>query len=126
MRMNTKTVLAAALLMSCGAYAEPIANWQVLSGSISSTPTGLNTDSPVFGDGSANDFNSVGIGSLLGANGAPQTVSLDKVGDTLTASLDVTLIGGSEALFDAPDRQAGDIPAMHLIMKDGVIYKNTL
>jgi len=39
---------------------------------------------------------------------------------------DITLIGGSEALFEAPDRKAGDIPAMDLIMKDGVIYKNTL
>jgi imidazolonepropionase-like amidohydrolase len=39
---------------------------------------------------------------------------------------DITLIGGSKELFDAPDRKAGDIPAMDLIMKDGVIYKNTL
>ncbi|MBO9453040.1 amidohydrolase family protein [Tropicibacter sp. R16_0] len=39
---------------------------------------------------------------------------------------DITLIGGSEALFEAPDRKPGDIPAMDLIMKDGVIYKNTL
>jgi imidazolonepropionase-like amidohydrolase len=39
---------------------------------------------------------------------------------------DITLIGGSEELFDAPDRKAGEIPAMQLIMKDGVIYKNTL
>lgn len=39
---------------------------------------------------------------------------------------DITLIGGSEELFDAPDRKPGDLPAMDLIMKDGVIYKNTL
>jgi len=39
---------------------------------------------------------------------------------------DITLIGGSEALFEAPDRKAGEIPAMDLIMKDGVIYKSTL
>lgn len=39
---------------------------------------------------------------------------------------DITLIGGSKELFDAPDRKPGDIPAMDLIMKDGVIYKNTL
>ncbi|AXI55117.1 amidohydrolase [Sulfitobacter sp. JL08] len=39
---------------------------------------------------------------------------------------DITLIGGSKELFDAPDRKPGDIPAMHLIMKDGVIFKNTL
>lgn len=39
---------------------------------------------------------------------------------------DITLIGGSKELFDAPDRKPGEIPAMDLIMKDGVIYKNTL
>ncbi|WP_406644287.1 amidohydrolase family protein [Aliisedimentitalea scapharcae] len=39
---------------------------------------------------------------------------------------DITLIGGSKELFDAPDRKPGEIPAMHLIMKDGAIYKNTL
>jgi imidazolonepropionase-like amidohydrolase len=39
---------------------------------------------------------------------------------------DITLIGGSQKNFDAPDRKAGEIPAMNLIMKDGVIYKNTI
>ena len=39
---------------------------------------------------------------------------------------DITLIGGSEELFAAPDRKPGDIPAMRLIMKGGVSYKNTL
>ena len=39
---------------------------------------------------------------------------------------DITLIGGSKELFDAPDRKPGEVPAMHLIMKDGVIYKNNL
>ncbi|CUK13974.1 dihydroorotase [Shimia thalassica] len=39
---------------------------------------------------------------------------------------DITLIGGSQELFDAPDRKPGEIEAMVLIMKDGVIYKNTL
>ncbi|SMP00746.1 amidohydrolase family protein [Shimia sagamensis] len=39
---------------------------------------------------------------------------------------DITLLGASAKMFDAPERTAGDIPAMDLIMKDGVIYKNTL
>ena len=39
---------------------------------------------------------------------------------------DISVIGGSKELFDAPDRKAGDIPSMQLIMKNGVIYKNTL
>ena len=39
---------------------------------------------------------------------------------------DITVIGGSKELFDAPDRKAGEISTIDLIMKDGVIYKNTL
>ena len=39
---------------------------------------------------------------------------------------DITVIGGNAKLFDAPDRMAGEIETMRLIMKDGVIYKNTL
>lgn len=39
---------------------------------------------------------------------------------------DITLIGGNPEGFKGPDRKAGEIPAMDLIMKDGVIYKNTL
>ena len=39
---------------------------------------------------------------------------------------DITVIGGNPKMFDAPDRTAGDIPTMRLIMKDGRIYKNTL
>jgi imidazolonepropionase-like amidohydrolase len=39
---------------------------------------------------------------------------------------DITLLGGTPDQFTAADRQAGDIPAMVLIMKDGKIYKNTL
>ena len=39
---------------------------------------------------------------------------------------DITLIGGHPEPFKRDDRVAGDIPSMKLIMKDGVIYKNTL
>ena len=38
---------------------------------------------------------------------------------------DITVIGGSEKLFDAPERVAGSISTMRLIMKDGKVYKNT-
>jgi len=37
---------------------------------------------------------------------------------------DITVIGGSEKWFDAPSRDG--IETMRIIMKDGVIYKNTL
>ena len=39
---------------------------------------------------------------------------------------DITVIGGNPKLFDAPDRKAGEIETMRLIMKDGQVYKNTL
>lgn len=39
---------------------------------------------------------------------------------------DISVIGGSEKLFDAPDRKAGEIKTMRLIMKGGRIYKNTI
>lgn len=39
---------------------------------------------------------------------------------------DITVIGGNSKLFEAPDRKAGDIDTMRLIMKNGEIFKNTL
>jgi len=39
---------------------------------------------------------------------------------------DITVIGGNPKLFDAPDRKAGSVKTVRLIMKDGKIYKNTL
>jgi imidazolonepropionase-like amidohydrolase len=39
---------------------------------------------------------------------------------------DITVLGGNPKNFDAPDRKAGEIETMRLIMKDGKIYKNTL
>ena len=39
---------------------------------------------------------------------------------------DITAIGGSAQLFEAQNRKAGEIATMRVIMKDGVIYKNTL
>ena len=39
---------------------------------------------------------------------------------------DITVLGASPDQYDAPDRKAGEIDTMDLIMKDGKIYKNTL
>lgn len=39
---------------------------------------------------------------------------------------DITVLGGSELMFEAPERKAGEIKTMRLIMKNGEIYKNTL
>ena len=39
---------------------------------------------------------------------------------------DITVLGGSKLMFDAPERKPGGIKTMRLIMKNGKIYKNTL
>jgi imidazolonepropionase-like amidohydrolase len=39
---------------------------------------------------------------------------------------DITVLGANPDQYGAPDRKAGDIGTMRLIMKDGKIYKNTL
>lgn len=39
---------------------------------------------------------------------------------------DITVLGASPDQYTAPDRRPGEIDTMDLIMKDGVIYKNTL
>ncbi len=39
---------------------------------------------------------------------------------------DITVLGASADQYGAPGRAAGEIETMRLIMKDGVIYKNTL
>jgi len=39
---------------------------------------------------------------------------------------DIALLGANSDQFNAPNREAGEIPGMVLIMKDGRIYKNTL
>ena len=39
---------------------------------------------------------------------------------------DISVLGASDDMFGAPDRDMGEIPTMRLIMKGGVIYKNTL
>ena len=39
---------------------------------------------------------------------------------------DITVLGANSDQYGASNRAAGEIPAMDLIMKDGVIYKNTL
>ena len=55
--------------------------------------------------------------------------ALEEQGDILLVDgnplEDITVIGGSEKWFDAPDRD-DTIESINLIMKDGKIYKNTL
>lgn len=76
--------------------AETIANWKVMftaASGLASSTSGLNTHSPVFGDGSANDMDGVGVAGRFGTLATPQSVTLE-VGQTLTVTASVTFTGG--------------------------------
>ena len=61
------------------------------------------------------------INARLSTDQVENQIALDKKANPLE---DITVIGGSEKWFDAPDRDG--IETMRIIMKDGKIYKNTL
>ena len=85
----------ALLIGAANCPAATVANWKVMAfqtGTASST-SGLNTDSPVFGDGTAGDMDGVGVAGLFGTTSSPQSVTLS-VSQTLTVSATVTLTGG--------------------------------
>jgi len=73
--------------------AAAIDSWVVAKNS-TTTNTGLNTDSPTFGDGTTDDADDIFVVGEFG-----ETVSL-AVGDTLTASYDITFTGGDSGLLD--------------------------
>jgi hypothetical protein len=76
--------------------AETIANWKVMftaASGLASSTSGLNTHSPVFGDGTAEDMDGVGVAGRFGTTTTPESVTL-AVGQTLTVSASVTLTGG--------------------------------
>lgn len=71
-----------------------IANWKEFNAG--STNSGMNTDSPTIGDGSANNADNAWIGGRFGTVASPESVTL-AVGETLTVSGSVVLTGGSTA-----------------------------
>lgn len=84
-------VVAAGSLFVGQAGASPIANWKQLVGSGSTS--GLNTDDPTFGDGTAGSAQGQFAGRF-GTVGSPASVSLG-IGDTLSVSGNVVLTGGN-------------------------------
>ena len=74
--------------------AATIANWQEVNAG--STNSGMNTDSPTIGDGSANDADNAFVGGQFGTVGSPESVTL-AIGETLTVSGSVVLTGGAAA-----------------------------
>ncbi|MBX2850645.1 MAG: PEP-CTERM sorting domain-containing protein [Phycisphaeraceae bacterium] len=93
MKLDTTTLFAAAagLVLATSVDAGTIANWKEFNAG--STNSGTSTDSPTFGDGSANNADNAWIGGRFGAVGSPESVTL-AVGETLTVSGSVVLTGG--------------------------------
>lgn len=93
--MKAKSTALALFASLATAHSATVANWKVmaaLAGTASST-SGLNTDSPVFGDGTAEDMDGVGLAGLFGTTTTPASVTL-AVGETLTVTATVTVTGG--------------------------------
>lgn len=93
MKIKTSPLFLLASAAIC--HGATVSNWQVMSalaGTASST-SGLNTNSPVFGDGTANDMDGVGLAGLFGTAATPASVTLG-IGGTLTVTARVTLTGG--------------------------------
>lgn len=74
----------------------PIANWKVVffaTTGLVEEVSGLDTDSPVFGDGTPNDMDGVAVAGFFGTPASPRPVTL-AVGQTLTVSAGITFAGG--------------------------------
>ncbi len=87
----TATIVA---LATCTVQATPIADWKVLF-TAGPTPvnSGLTTNSPQFGDGTAGQMDGIGVAGRFGTSISPESVTL-AVGETLTVTAGVTLTGG--------------------------------
>lgn len=70
-----------------------IANWKMLSGT--AVNSGLDTDSPIIGNGTTNNADNAWLAARLGTVTTPAAVTL-AVGETLTVSGSVVLTGGDD------------------------------
>jgi len=71
-----------------------VANWQEFNPGVATPITGAGTDSPIFGNGTANSAQSAWIGGRFGTTTTPESVTLS-VGQTLTVSGGLVLTGGT-------------------------------
>ena len=93
MRTKTnKTLLTATItgtaLFAGSVYAAPIDDWTLVRDLNAGPESGLNTDSPTFGDGTANAADNIVAVGLFG-----EDVTL-AIGETLTVSFGITYTGG--------------------------------
>jgi hypothetical protein len=94
MKRNLLTAATLAATIVAGpAFAGTIANWKEFNGAATPATSGMNTDSPTIGDGTADNADDAWIGGLFGTVGSPESVTL-AVGETLIVSGSVVLTGG--------------------------------
>lgn len=96
-KLALRSFLAAAgssLLAMSSAYAATIANWKEMNPNAAvPTNSGMNTDSPTIGNGTANNAADAWVAGRFGTVASPVSVTL-AIGDTLTVSGSVTFTGG--------------------------------
>ena len=95
MKKRALILLSPAVLATI-ANAASVANWKELNPNAAVVPiAGANTDSPVFGDGvTANSAQAAWIAGQFGTTASAESVTL-AIGDTLTVSGGLTLLGGT-------------------------------
>ena len=86
-------VVATLLFPALPAHSAVIANWKMLNGT--ATNSGLDTSSPIIGNGTINNADNVWLAARLGSVATPQSVTL-AIGETLTVSGSVVLTGGDD------------------------------
>lgn len=94
MRKISPILTVATLAFVNFALAAPISNWKELNAG--STNSGMNTNSPTIGDGTADDASDAWVAGRFGTVATPASVTL-AVGETLTVSGSVVMTGGTNA-----------------------------
>lgn len=94
MRKPHYLITAFVVSITLAAQAAPISNWKELNAG--STNSGMNTDSPTIGDGTADDASDAWVAGRFGTVATPASVTL-AVGETLTVSGSVIMTGGTNA-----------------------------
>ena len=82
------------LIAMSSAHAATIANWKEMNPNAAvPTNSGMNTNSPTIGNGTANNADDAWVAGRFGTVASPESVTL-AVGETLTVSGSVTFTGG--------------------------------
>ena len=87
MKKSVLLLIAAIFGTSLAGHAASIANWKQLNTAVTPPTSGLTTDSPTFGDGTASSGNNLWVAGSFGT-----TVSLN-IGETLTVTGSYTVTG---------------------------------